>query len=83
MGEVIDRVAAVIREKISPYTDTWGSMISLDDLAADAAEGAVAAMRGPTDAMIAAGDKVMSASQPIYDYDAETVWVTMVDEALK
>lgn len=46
-------------------------------------DGVISQLREPTTAMLAAGEKAMSRSGPIYDYNAKEVWQAMLDEIMK
>jgi hypothetical protein len=73
MSEMVDRVAAAIRESEAYW---WNRDDEPDDgLAETLARAAIEAMREPTLAVLEAGP-----SEPYMDID---VWRAMIDEALK
>lgn len=73
MSEMVQRVEAVLREKLRLVRD-HGPPPTL----ADIARAAIAAMREPTEGMVS-----LSRSQKPYDRDCAETWPEMIDEALR
>jgi hypothetical protein len=77
MAEMVDRVARAIAEK---HGLVWTGQAVFDDLA----RVTIAAMREPTEAMVAAGEASsgIETFDPIEDFDPREPWRAMIGAAL-